>query len=57
MIEERPISRAKSESQIGKSERGLYVTRPDKVIHLVVLYKSGFFDELSNRILDLVEII
>jgi predicted transcriptional regulator len=57
IIEERPILRDESEPQIGKTQKGIHVTRPDKVIHLVVLYKSGFFDELSNRILDLVEVI
>jgi predicted transcriptional regulator len=57
LIEERPISRTESDPQIGKIQQGIYVSRPDKVIHLVVLYKSGFFDELSNRILDLVEVI
>jgi predicted transcriptional regulator len=57
IIEERPLSSKKNMPETGKPQKGIYVNRPDKVIHLVMIYKSGFFDELSNRILDLVEII
>ena len=57
IIEERALLKNKSEPKSGKPQMGLHVIRPDRVVHLVVLYKSGFFDELSNRILDLVEVI
>ena len=57
IIEERPLPKDESQSETGKPQRGLYVSKPDRVIHLVVLYKTGFLDELSNRILDLVEVI
>jgi predicted transcriptional regulator len=57
VVEERALKGLKDISKPGKPEMGLHVVKPDRVIHLVVLYKSGFFDELSNRILDLVEIL
>ena len=59
IIEEREtsIEDSKQTLGVGKPQKGLHVTRPDKIIHLVVIYKTGFFDELSNRILDLVEIL
>jgi predicted transcriptional regulator len=59
IVEEREISPSDSKEQMGagKPQKGLHVTRPDKIIHLVVIYKTGFLDELSNRILDLVEIL
>ncbi len=57
IIEEREISKTDKPRTSGRSGIGLYVTRPDRVIHLVTIYKTGFFDELANRILDLVETI
>jgi len=57
VVEERGLKGSNSTSKPGKPEMGLHVVRPDRVIHLVVLYKTGFFDELSNRILDLVEVL
>jgi hypothetical protein len=55
VVEERPHSEAGRIATKGKPGIGLYVARPDRVIHLVTIYKTGFFDELANRILDLVE--
>jgi len=57
VVEERVQSNQQIGPQIDKSAKGLYVVRPDKIVHLVMIYKSGFFDELTNRILDLVEIV
>lgn len=57
IVEERDLTSEKSRLDIGRPQKGIYVNKPDKIIHLVVIYKSGFFDELSNRILDLVEVI
>jgi predicted transcriptional regulator len=55
VVEEREQPKYKGVATIGKPGMGLFVTKPDRVIHLVTIYKAGFFDELSNRILDLVE--
>ena len=57
IIEERDLPKDKASIETGKPQKGIYIIRPDKIVHLVVMYKSGFFDELSNRILDLVEVI
>lgn len=57
VVEERIQSPEKTTSEARKTSNGLYVIKPDRIIHLVVIYKSGFLDELSNRILDLVEVI
>lgn len=57
IVEERSIKSRKPRSKADKSVTGLYVIKPDRVIHLVTIYKAGFFDELANRILDLVETI
>jgi predicted transcriptional regulator len=57
VVEERTQSAEKTTSKSRKATTGIYVIKPDRIIHLVVLYKSGFFDELSNRILDLVEVL
>ncbi len=57
IIEERAHSEDKPDGFTSKSHMGLYVNKPDRIIHLVVVYKTGFFDELSNRILDLVEVL
>ena len=57
IVEERELTKDKDSLEAGKPQKGIYVIRPDKIVHLVVMYKSGFFDDLSNRILDLVEVI
>ena len=57
IVEERTLPENKASLDTGKPQKGIYIIRPDKIVHLVVMYKSGFFDELSNRILDLVEVI
>jgi predicted ArsR family transcriptional regulator len=57
IVEERSFKSTDSVSGTGKPQKGLYIKRPDKIVQLVVMYKTGFFDELSNRILDLVETI
>ncbi|MCK5559130.1 MAG: winged helix-turn-helix transcriptional regulator [Thermoplasmata archaeon] len=57
IVEERSQKSTDSVSSAGKPQKGLYIKRPDKIVNLVVLYKTGFFDELSNRILDLVEVL
>jgi predicted transcriptional regulator len=57
IIEERSKKSTDSVAVTGKPQKGLYIKRPDKIVNLVVLYKTGFFDELSNRILDLVEVL
>ncbi len=56
VVEEREV-KDRSPPPTGKPQRGLYVKRPDKIVNLVVMYKTGFFDELSNRILDLVDVL
>ncbi len=55
IIEERQTTQKSLSMGTGKPPTGLYVLKPDRVIHLVTIYKAGFFDELANRILDLVE--
>jgi predicted transcriptional regulator len=55
IVEERQRSQKTIYSGTGKPPTGLYVIKPDRVIHLVTIYKAGFFDELANRVLDLVE--
>jgi len=57
IVEERDLPKGNAPVETGKPQKGIYILRPDKIVHLVVMYKSGFFDELSNRILDLVEVI
>jgi predicted transcriptional regulator len=59
IVEERERTKIGLSSKLKpeKSNKGLFVVRPDRVIHLVTIYKAGFFDELANRILDLVETI
>jgi len=57
IVEERSLPKDITSEETGKPQKGIYLIRPDKIVHLVVIYKSGFFDELSNRILDLVETI
>ena len=55
IVEEREVQKTGKFLTSGKPATGLFVVRPDRVIHLVTIYKAGFFDELANRILDLVE--
>jgi predicted transcriptional regulator len=55
VVEEREQPKSGGITKTVKSGTGLFVTKPDRVIHLVTIYKTGFFDELANRILDLVE--
>ena len=55
LIEERVMSENLEVSKTGKPPKGLFITRPDKIVNILMIYKSGFLDELSNRILDLVE--
>ena len=57
VVEEREVQNTKKPLTSSKPGTGLFVVRPDRVIHLVTIYKAGFFDELANRILDLVETI
>ena len=57
VVEERKDPKKSSSLASGKPQVGLYVVRPDRVIYLVTIYKTGFFDELANRILDLVDVL
>jgi predicted transcriptional regulator len=57
IIEERKETKQKAPMASGKPATRLYVVKPDRVIHLVTIYKAGFFDELANRILDLVDVL
>ena len=57
VVEERVQPKGEGTEILTKSRTGLYVIRPDQIVQLVVMYKTGFLAELSNRILDLVEIL
>ena len=57
IVEERKTEQDAIPKETGKPQSRLYVNRPDKIVRLMVVYKSGFFDELSNRVLDLVEVL